>query len=298
MTVGTGTFAELIWPGLAAVTGHLYKDYPELYSKVFEVQQASKRFEKVQGVTGLGLASVKSEGQSVDADDPMQGFQKEFVMVTYGIMTSVTREMVDDEMYNYIRQIPRFLSRSIRQSEETTSFNILNRHTNTSYTGWDGISLVNTAHVRVAGGTYSNRLTTDSDLTQTSLESMLTQIMQAVDDKGLQIRLNPKCLVVHPSNNFQARKLLESTYVVGSADNDVNPLPGLFQDLVVSPYLTDTDAWWVTTDCPNSMIFFRRRRTEVSRDNEFNTENLQIKITGRWDVGWADPRGIYGTPGA
>lgn len=297
MTVGTGNFAELIWPGLAAITGHMAKQYPTLWDKVFETKRATKRFEKIQEVTGLGLASVKSEGAAVPADDPLQGFQKEFVMVTYGLMTSITREMVEDEMYSYINSVPRFLVKSIKQAEETTAFDVINRNQNSSYPTWDGVSLGSTAHLNPDGSTYSNQISTAADLSQTSIESLLQQILQATDNRGLQMRIMPKCLVVHPSNNFRARKILESSYVTGSADNDVNPIPGLFQDLVVSPYLDDTDAFHVITDVPNGMIFFRRRRNEVSRDNEFNTENLQIKITGRWDVGVGDPRSYYFSPG-
>lgn len=298
MTVSTGAFAELLWPGIATLFGTGYKDYPALWSKVFATKTATKRFEKVQGVTGLPLASIKSEGAGFDYSDMMQGYQKEFVMVTYALATSITREMYEDEQYDYIKDVPSFLSRSMRHTEETICFNVLNRGFNTAYTGADGLSLFNTAHTRPPGGTYSNQLTTAADLTQTSIETMIQEIMQATDDQGLNIRLMPKCLVVHPSFNFRARKILESSYVTGSADNDVNPIPGLFQDLVVSPFLTDTDAWFIVTDAPNGLIFFRRRATEIERDNEFNTQNLNIATSERFDVGWADPRGVWGTAGA
>ncbi len=298
MTVASGNFAELLWPGIAATFGDKYTRYPTLYTKIFEIHKATKRFEKAQGLTGLPLASVKPEGQSVDYEDPMQGFQKEFVMVTYGLGSTITREMVDDEQYSYIKQIPSMLAESMRQTEETVSFNVVNRGFNTSFLGADGSALMVNDHALPPGGTSSNILTTAADLSQTSLENMLQQIQLATDDQGLQIRLMPKCLLVHPDFNFRARKLLESSYVTGSADNDVNPLVGLLPDLVVSPYLTDTDAWFVVTDARNGLMFWRRRSTEAERDNEFDTQNLKVLTTGRWDVGFADWRGIFGTPGA
>lgn len=298
MTVASGNFAELLWPGIADIWANEYNDYPALYTKIFEIKSSDKRFEKEQGVTGLPLASIKDEGNAIPYIDPFQGFQKEYVNVTYGIGSIVTREMYEDDQYNYINTIPKMLARSMRQTEETTSFNHLNRGFNAAFTGADGQSLFSASHPLVGGGTFSNQLAVAADLTQTSLEQMLQDIMDAVDDQQLKIRLMPKCLVVPTQLNFRARKLLESDYVTGSADNDKNPIPGLFEDLVVSPYLTDDDAWFVRTDSPNGLTHFWRRRAEVTRDNEFDTENLKFKNTARWDNAWTDPRGAWGTPGA
>lgn len=298
MTVASGNFAELLWPGIADLWANSYNDYEPLYTKIFEIKNSDKRFEKEQGVTGLPLAGIKDEGNAIPFVDPFQGFQKEYVNVTYAIGSSVTREMYEDDQYNYINSIPGMLSRSMRQTEETIAFNHLNNGFTAGITGADGVSLFNAAHPLVGGGTFSNQLATAADLTQTSLEQITQDIMEAVDDQSLKIRLQPKCLVVHPQNNYRARKLLESSYVTASADNDVNPLMGLFRDLVVSPYLTDNDAWFVKTDSPNGLTWFWRRRAEIGRDNEFDTENLKFKNTGRWSSSWTDPRGAWGTAGA
>ena len=298
MTVASGNFAELLWPGIADIWANSYNDYEALYPKIFETKSSDKRFEKEQGVTGLGLSAVKDEGNAIPYEDPFQGYQKEYVNVTYGLGSIVTREMYEDDQYNYINTIPAMLARSMRQTEETLAFNHLNNGFNANFTGADGATLFNATHPLVAGGTQSNQLAVAADLTQTSLEQILQDLMDAVDDQQLKIRLMPKCLVVPTQLNFRARKLLESEYVTGVADNDKNGIPGLFQDLVVSPYLTDNDAWFVVTDCPNGLTWFWRRRPEVSRDNEFDTENLKFKDTGRWSSAWTDFRGVYGTAGA
>lgn len=294
---GTGNAPELLWPGIASLFGTNYTDYPALYTKIFMVKKSDKRFEKTQGMTGLGLAQSKSEGGSVAMVNLLQGFQKEWVMAAYALGTSITLEMMRDEQYGYIEQVPKFLARSMRQTEETVSFNVLNRAFNASFTGPDGIVLCATNHVLVGGGTTSNRLTTDADLSQTSIETLLQQVMDAVDDQQLKIRLMPKCLVVPTAINFRARKILESSYVTGSADNDVNPIPGLFQDLVVSPYLTDTDAFFIVTTT-EGLKFWRRDPTEIYRDNEFSTRNMDIAVYSRWQVSWDDYHSVYGSPGA
>lgn len=304
MTIATGNFAELLWPGIKVIWGQGYNDYEPLYTKIFEVKNSTLRFEKDQQVTGLPLAGVKDEGSPAMYSDPFQGFQKEYVNVTYALGSTVTREMYEDDQYSYINDIPMMLARSMRQTEETIAFNHLNNGFNTSFTGADGSALFagggsgNTAHPLVGGGTYRNELSTSADLTQTSLETALQDLMDFVDEQSLKIRTLPKCLVVPTQLNFRARKLMESSYVTGSADNDVNPLMGLFQDLIVSPYLTDNDAWFVVTDVPHGLTWYQRRPSEIVRDNEFDTQNLKFLTTQRFSSAWTDARGAFGSPGA
>ena len=297
MTIAGGNFPELLWPGIHDLWGVSYEKYPVLYTKICETLQSTKAFEKTQGVTGLGLASVKDQGAAITYTDPFQGFQREYVMVTYSLGTTVTREMVEDEQYDYINKLPGFLAESMRQTEETTVWNHINRATNASYTGPDGLVLASASHLLVGGGTFSNLAATSADLSQTSLETGIQLIMDWVDDMSLKMRALPKCLVVPTGVNFTARKLMESAGVVGSADNDKNPIPGLFSDLVVSPWLTDADAWAIITDVPG-LKFWRRRESEIVRDNEFDTQNLKIATTGRFASDWDDPRFLWYNPGA
>ena len=299
MTTATGNFAELLWPGIKEIFGHTYKDYPRLYTKIFEEKKSTMRFEKVQSVTGLPLAAVKEEGNAVTFVDPSQGYQKEFVNVTYALGATVTREMFEDDQYDYINRLPKMLARSMVQTEETLHFNVLNN----GFSGGgeltaDGVSVFNTSHPLVAGGNFRNQLNTNSDLSETSLEQACIDIMDWVDDQSLKIRVMPKTLVVPTALNFIAKKILNTGTTPFSADLTTNEVSGMIKDLVVSPWLTDSDAWFLTTDQDNGLISFLRRKESVDRDNEFATQNLQFLVTKRWSQGAADPRGVFGTPGA
>jgi hypothetical protein len=298
MTVASGNFAELLWPGIADLWGHEYNDYKPLYTRVYTTRKSTKRFEKEQGVTGLPLVGVKDEGKAVSYVDPFQGYQKEYVNITYGLGSSVTKEMFEDEMYNYINDIPKMLARSLRQTEETVAWNVLNRAFNSAFTGADGVSLSNASHPLVGGGTYRNTLATAADLTETSLEQAVTDLRNYVDDQSLKIMVMPKMLIVPPALEWTARKILETTQTVGSADNDKNVVRGSISGLVISPYLTDTDAWFLTTDVPKGLTFWNRREASVDRDNEFDTQNLKFLTTRRFSVGWTDARGVFCVPGA
>ena len=296
MTTASGNFAELLWPGIAEIFGNTYSNYDVLFTKIFETKMSDKAFEKYQGVTGLALAGIKNQGTPIAYVDPYQGYQREFVNDTFGLGSVVTREMYEDDQYNYINGIPKMLARSAQQTREGIAWNVINRATNTSYTGADGSALAVTNHALVGGGTYSNLLTA-ADISQTSVEVAIQTVMDAVDDQSLKIKLMPKTVVVPTASAIRIRKILESALVSGSNDNDKNIINGMLQ-VIVSPWITDNDSWAIVTDCDNGLIWQERRKLEFERDNEFDTENLKFKMTWRSACSWVDPRCVYFNAGA
>lgn len=296
MTVATGNFAELLWPGIASIWGRDYNDYGPLYTQFFSVKNSDKAFEKEQGVTGLPLAGVKDQGSPIPFLDPFQGFQKEYINLTYGLGASVTREMYEDDQYNYINQIPSMLARSMRQTEETIATNVLNNAFGTALSA-DGASIINASHSLIGGGTMANTPSVAADLTMASLEQACTDIMNFVDDQGLTIMVRPTKLVVPTASWAIAEKILGTDRAVGSADNDVNVVRSKVS-LIVTPYITDNDSWFIITDTPNGLTFYNRRAAEINRDNDFETQNLKFSTTRRFSVGCTDYRGVYGTAGA
>jgi hypothetical protein len=298
MTIATGNFPELLWPGIHDLWGIAYKDWDKLYTKIYEVKKSDKAFEKEQGLTGLGLAMVKDQQAPITYADPFQGYQKEYVNVTFALGTTITREMNEDDQYSYINKVPKMLARSENQTRETIGFNVLNRAQTSGYNGADGVTLLSALHPLVGGGTFRNKLATDADLSQTSLETAIQDIDDFVDDQSLKIAVKAKTLVVPTALRFTAMKLLQTAGVTGSNDNDMNPLKGQGLTLVVSPYLTDPDSWFLVTDVDNGLVWYDRRPAEIVRDNEFDTQSLKVATTSRFVCGFTDPRGVYGCMGA
>ena len=297
MTTTTGNFADLLWPGLASLWGDEYGRWETLWTKVFQVKESNKAYEKEQGVTRLGLAGIKNQGAPVTFTDPMQGFSKEYVNVTYGLGAVVTREMSEDDQYNYINSIPSMLSDSMKETLETVNWNHINNGYTAGFTGADGIILFSASHNLAGGGTYSNILATASDLTQTAIEQALIDISNYVDDQGLRMNLKAQTLIVPTALQFTARKIMETAQVVDSADNTKNVIAGML-DIVVSPYLTDSDQWQIKTSVKNGLTHYWRRQPAMERDNEFATQNLQMLTTMRFSSGWTDAHTVYGSPGA
>lgn len=281
--------------------GREYSENPQEWSQIFDTETSEKNYEEDTEVTGFGLAPVKAQAGAVSFDSESQGSTKRYTHVTYGLGYIVTREELEDNLYEIVskRRI-KALAFSMRQTEEIVGANVLNRAFNTSYTGGDGKAMIVSDHPTVSGS-QSNVLTTAADLSEASIEDLCIQIMNATNSRGLKISVMPKKLIVSPSEAFNAERIMKSSLQAGTANNDINAIKsmGLFTGgIVVNHYLTDLDAWFIKTNVPNGMTRFNRRATEFKQDNDFDTENAKAKATMRFSVGWTDWRGVYGTPGA
>jgi phage major head subunit gpT-like protein len=299
--ITTGNFAKALWPGVNAWYGKAYDEYPVEYDKLFDKFTSRRNFEEDVGVSSFGLAIQKAEGAPVSYDSERQGFVTRYTHVVYALGFSVSREAMEDDMYDIIAQRrAQGLAFSMRQTKEIVGANIYNRAFNPSYTGGDGVSLINTAHPNVAGGTQSNRLSVDSDLSEAALEQACIDIQGFRNDRGLLIALRPTALIIPYTLEFEAYRILKSVGRTGTDLNDPNALKemGMIKNIVVSHFLTDTDAWFIRTNAPHGMKYFERRADEFTTDNDFDTENAKFKATARYSFGWSDWRGLYGSPGA
>jgi hypothetical protein len=298
--ITSGNHPKLLWPGLNANFGK-YKDLPYQHTQVFDAHESDKSYEEDVELTGFGLAPVKSEGGSISYDSHTQGPTTRYTNVTYGLGFIETIEAVEDNKYkDRAQKRTAMLARSMRVTKETVVANVINRAFNNAYLGGDGLELISTAHVTV-DGTQSNELAVAADLSEASLEDMFIQIMNATDSRGLRIRLMPKKLIVPPNLAFEAERIVKSNLQNDTANNAINAikstgmLPG---GVMVWHYLSDTDAWFITTDAENGLKLFNRRALSFAKDSDFDTDNFKHKATERYVAGWSDWRGIFGSEGA
>jgi hypothetical protein len=297
--VNTGAIAKLLWPGLNAIWGE-YKDYDGEYKALFDTQSSSKAYEEDQLIPGLGLAPVKPEGSGVSYDALSQGITSRYTHVAYALGFILTREALDDNQYKgKALKAMRMLARSFRQTKETVAANVYNRAHTSGYTFGDGVILCSTSHPTL-NGNQSNRLATAADLSEASLEDLVIQIGQAVDERGLKVKLMPKSLHVPVQLQFEAARILKSTLQADTANNAVNALRamGMFPEgAKVNHYFDDADAFFVRTDAEQGMVHFERTAPEFAQDNDFDTSNLKYKGYERYSFGNTDFRGVYSNGG-
>jgi len=251
--------------------------------------------------SGFGLAPEKSEGGAVSYDTARQGFTTRYTPIVYALGFTITREMMEDDLYDTIgKGKAQALAFSMRQTKEVVAANIYNRAFTAAFAGGDGKELCSTVHPNVAGGSWSNELATPADLSEAALEQACIDIAGFTNDRGLTIAVRPKQLIISRQNIFEAKRILGSDGRVGTAENDLNAIKSLgsIPEIVTNHYLTDVDAWFIRTDVKNGMKYFERRGDEFTMDNDFDTENAKFKATGRYVFGWTDPRGVYGSEGA
>jgi hypothetical protein len=297
--ITSGNHPKLLWPGLNALFGQ-YTNLPYEHTQVFDVNTSEKSYEEDVELTGFGLAPVKSEGGSISYDSHTQGYTSRYTNVTYGLGFIETIEAVEDNKYkDRAEKRTKMLARSMRVTKETVMANIINRAFNSSYLGGDGLELCSTAHVTV-NGTQSNELATPADLSEAAIEDLAIQIMNAVDSRGLRIRLMPKKLIVSPNEAFNAERIVKSSLQNDTANNAINAIRsmGLIPEVMVWHYLTNTDDWFIKTDCPDGLKLFNRRALSFAKDSDFDTDNFKHKATERYVGGWSDWRALYGSAGA
>lgn len=300
-TINTSSFAKALWPGVNAWYGKAYNEFDVEFEKLFDKFSSKKNYEEDVGITSFGLAITKPEGSPISYDSERQGFTSRYTHAVYALGFIITREIMEDDQYDVVGQNKaQGLAFSIRQTKEILGANVYNRAFSSSYTGGDGVSLINASHPNIAGGTWSNQIGTASDLSEASLEQAIIDLAAYTNDRGLRIAVKPRCLVIPYTLQFEAARILKSTGRVGTDNNDINALnsAGLFNEVIVNHYLTDNDAWFIRTDVQNGMKYFERRGDEFNMDNDFDTENAKFKATFRASWGWTDPRGLYGSAGA
>jgi len=303
MAISRAQLLKELLPGLNALFGLEYKRYGEEHKEIYETEASERSFEEETKLSGFSAAPVKNEGNAIAYDNAQEAWTARYVHNTIALGFSLTEEAIEDNLYDTLSaRYTKALARGMAYSKQVFAANVLNNGFNTggNYNGGDGVSLFNTAHPLVSGGTNSNTSSTSADLNETSLESAVIQIAAWTDERGLLIAAKPRKLVVPPNLMFVATRLLETELRVGTADNDINAIKNngsIPEGYTVNHFLTNNLAWFLTTDVPNGLKHFVRTPLTTSMDGDFDTGNVRYKARERYSFGWSDPLGVYGSQG-
>jgi hypothetical protein len=301
MAISRAQALKELLPGLNALFGLEYAKYENEHVDIYETETSERSFEEEVKLSGFGAAPVKPEGSAITFDNAQESFTARYNHETVAMGFSITEEAMEDNLYDSLSaRYTKALARAMAYTKQVKAASLLNAGFTTFLSG-DGVSLLNASHPTVAGGTNANRPTTAADLNETSLEQAVIDIAAYKDERGLLIAARPRKLIIPPSLMFVATRLLQTELRVGTADNDINAInsngsiPGGYG---VNHYLTDNDAWFLTTDVPNGMKHFVRIALSQSMDGDFDTGNVRYKARERYSFGVSDPLAIYGSPGA
>ena len=277
-----------------------YDRYPEQWRSLYSTEQSMKAFEEDVQMIGFGAAPTKADGAMISYDSGREGFVSRYVHETVALAFAITEEAEEDGLYGSLgAKYARALARSMQHTKEIKGANIFNNATTTSV-GGDGQALMNGSHPLGGGGTASNILATPADLSETSLETLLVQISQAVDDRSIPIALSGRKLAVPPGLIFIAERIIKSNLRPGTADNDINAMRNMGmipEGVVVNQRFTNPDQYFILTDCPDGMKHFVRSPIKKAVEGDFESGNLRYKCRERYSFGFTDWRGVYGSEG-
>mgnify|MGYP003646628150 FL=1 len=302
MAISRAQLAKELEPGLNALFGMEYARYDNEHDEIYETESSDRAFEEEVLIVGFGDAKVKTEGQGVSFDNASEGFTARYTHETVALAFALTEEAVEDNLYDRLgARYTKALARSMAHTKQVKAANVLNNAFNTSFAGGDGQPLVSTAHPLAYGGTLANRATTMSDLNETSLENALITMSTFVDDREMILALQGTKLIVPPQLQFVVDRLLETPGRVSTADNDINAVKNmgmLPQGYAINHFLSDTDAWFLLSDCPDGFKHFERSPISTSMEGDFDTGNVRYKARARYSFGYSNPRCVFGSQGA
>jgi len=302
MAISRAQLLKELLPGLNALFGLEYARYGEEHKEIYETESSERSFEEETKLSGFSAAPVKNEGSAIAYDNAQEAWTARYTHETIALGFSITEEAIEDNLYDSLSaRYTKSLARAMSYTKQVKAAAVLNNGFSSSVTYGDGQPLFSTTHPLVSGGVNSNRPATNSDLNETSLENAVIQIAAWTDERGLLIAAKPRKLVVPPNLMFTATRLLQTELRVATADNDVNALKmmgSIPEGYTVNHYLTDTNAWFLTTDVPNGLKHFVRTPMQNSMDGDFDTGNVRYKARERYSFGVSDPLGIFGSPGA
>ncbi len=302
MAISRAQLLKELLPGLNALFGMEYKRYPEEHKEIFETETSERSFEEETKLSGFNAAPVKSEGAAIAYDNAQEAWTARYVHETIAMGFSITEEAMEDNLYDSLSaRYTKALARAMAYTKQVKAANILNQGFTGGPTYGDGKTLFATDHPLISGGVNSNRPTVGTDLNETSLEAAVIQISLWTDERGLLIASKPRKLIVPPALQFVATRILETELRVGTADNDINALKNngsIPEGYTVNHWLTDPNAWFLTTDVPNGLKHFVRTPMQTSMDADFDTGNSRYKARERYSFGVSDALGAFGSPGA
>ena len=272
MAISRAQLLKELLPGLNALFGLEYEKYEGEHAEIYETENSDRSFEEEVKLSGFGAAPVKAEGASISYDNAQESFTARYNHETVAMGFSITEEAMEDNLYDSLSarytkallELWRIQSR-LKRHLCLTQVLILS-------TSGDGVFLFATNHPTVEGGTNANEPATAADLNETSLEQAVIDIAAFTDERGLLIAARPRKLIVPPALMFVATRLLQTDLRVGTADNDINALNtngSIPEGYRVNHYLTDNDAFFLTTDVPNGMKHFVRTAMQTSMDGDF-----------------------------
>jgi len=309
-------FPPLLAPGLRHIFWHAtdLKMREAQYEQFMNMDNSEDAYEIDYELSGTGPMPEMPEGTRPAYDGIVQGGTKKYLHLQYGLASQVTRQLVSDDKYGIIKQIPKAHARGALYAREAVSASVLNLGGSLILTN-DGVTLFNTAHPLLGGtqatatapgvtniinsaGTYPNRPNPDVDLSFTSIQQRMNYFRRMPDGRGIPVRVKPGHLVHPPELVYVVREILGSPGKPYTMDNELNAIQGDNLQGLELEYLTSASGWGLLAPKEGHQLkFYEREPIEAQTDDDFITQVLIFLSTQRFSAGatsWYGTAWSYG----
>jgi hypothetical protein len=283
--------------GLNTVFGLNYKRWTPEWKGVYEEENSNKAYEEETLNVGFGTAPEKDEGDGVAYDAGQEAWTARYQHITVALAFAISEEALEDNLYGDLgSRYAKALARSVQETKEIYAAATFNNAGDANFLGGDGVALSSTSHPTTHVGNFSNKLSTASELSETSMEDMVIRIGAIVDDRGIPVQCAMKKMVVPNALRFVAKRIYDNDMRPGTADRDINALKAsgdLKGGFHIMRRITTAAAWFAITDIDDGLKHFVRKRLSRKMEGDFDTGNVKYKVRERYSFGWTDPRCVY-----
>lgn len=295
----SGTLVRLLQYGVDTIAKQVEHEYDGVGDQIFKsVETNGKGFYEIVQLAGMGLATLKGEGDDISTDSVDQDWDARFPVYVYQKAGRISMEAIDDNVYeDPMKMITHECVKANKYNRDYQQANVLNNCTTTN--GPDGVPLLSTAHTIQAGGTSTNRLSPDLDLSEDAVEAGVILIDNFLNPDGLQSMYASKRLIVPTALKYVAQRICGSNYRTGTNDNDIQALNarGDIEGYTMWKRLTSNTTWFITTDAENGLLTAEKKgfTTKISED-PFTFDTI-ISLHTRFRALFANFRCVSGSVG-
>lgn len=295
----TNNFSNLVAPGLRKVWFDVFKKAKNERDVLFNVINSERQYEETVKVGELPSAMEKPESTPTQFVHTTISSLKRLTQVPYGLGFRISREMYDFDLYGPMKRMSKQLAESARDRMEIVSMSILNNAFSTSYGGFVSTeALCSTTHALLAGGTASNKPSTDVDFSLSALQAACDALSGNVNEVSMPRPINPRLIVGDYRYRWAFREILDSEYKPYTANNEINPITDEDLKYFLSHRFTDVDQWFVLGPKADLglWVIISKAPTFESGD-DFDTGDAKFKTYFRIVAGYDEWRGVYGSSG-
>ena len=283
------------FPGVAhATTTEIFK--PQETTHAAWIQSINK---------GSGLFPAVGETQTVPLSTPAVRNKQTTLIVTFAQGINISKQLFDDNMHGVWAEDVRDFAEQAKNTQDYTAFGLFRNGFTTALTA-DGVSIFNSAHPLIGGGTQSNTATgAGSALTPTSLNTGLVSLMEQKNQAGVVSGNTATVLLVPPALWKHAREITDSALIADSANNNVNVYRSALGITVWTSHWLGTvaggsDTAWFLLARRHGFTRLIRQGIETALTDWRYSQNLTYFYQANYREAYfcADYAGSYGAAGA